>query len=156
MLHPAPIYALPEQMKLILEQTYFEDHSARSLADGLRLTFLVVSRQRSEAIQLLRNLLIPLITRADPSHLRVPASRRNNYRAEAASPPQLAASNQNCPPHCGNGPKIESGQPARKFPGANRQDIRPSKCRRTYGNTANSTNPRTGICSAESAGGGAD
>ncbi|MEC5184700.1 RNA polymerase sigma factor for flagellar operon FliA [Cryobacterium sp. MP_3.1] len=51
----AGVSALPERMRLIIEQVYFEDRSVKEIAAGLGITHSAVSQQRSEAIRLLRD-----------------------------------------------------------------------------------------------------
>ncbi|WP_104164721.1 sigma-70 family RNA polymerase sigma factor [Cryobacterium sp. N22] len=51
----AGVSALPERMRLIIEQVYFEDRSVKEIAADLGITHSAVSQQRSEAIRLLRD-----------------------------------------------------------------------------------------------------
>ena len=51
----AAVVALPERMRLIIEQVYFEDRSVKEIAADLGITHSAVSQQRSEAIRLLRD-----------------------------------------------------------------------------------------------------
>ncbi|ASD21919.1 flagellar biosynthesis protein FliA [Cryobacterium sp. LW097] len=51
----AGVSALPERMRLIIEQVYFEDRSVKEIAASLGITHSAVSQQRSEAIRLLRD-----------------------------------------------------------------------------------------------------
>jgi RNA polymerase sigma factor for flagellar operon FliA len=51
----AAVAALPERMRLIVEQVYFEDRSVKEIAADLGITHSAVSQQRSEAIRLLRD-----------------------------------------------------------------------------------------------------
>ena len=51
----AAVAALPERMRLIVEQVYFEDRSVKEIAASLGITHSAVSQQRSEAIRLLRD-----------------------------------------------------------------------------------------------------
>ena len=51
----AAVLALPERMRLIVEQVYFEDRSVKEIAADLGITHSAVSQQRSEAIRLLRD-----------------------------------------------------------------------------------------------------
>lgn len=51
----AAVVALPERMRLIVEQVYFEDRSVKEIAADLGITHSAVSQQRSEAIRLLRD-----------------------------------------------------------------------------------------------------
>ena len=51
----AAVVALPERMRSIIEQVYFEDRSVKEIAADLGITHSAVSQQRSEAIRLLRD-----------------------------------------------------------------------------------------------------
>ncbi|WEO78964.1 sigma-70 family RNA polymerase sigma factor [Cryobacterium sp. SO2] len=51
----AAVVALPERMRLIVEQVYFEDRSVKEIAADLGITHSAVSQQRAEAIRLLRD-----------------------------------------------------------------------------------------------------
>ena len=51
----AAVEALPEKMRLIVRQVYFEDRSVKEIADDLGITHSAVSQQRAEAIRLLRD-----------------------------------------------------------------------------------------------------
>jgi RNA polymerase sigma factor for flagellar operon FliA len=51
----AAVVALPERMRLIVEQVYFEDRSVKEIAADLGITHSAVSQQRTEAIKLLRD-----------------------------------------------------------------------------------------------------
>ena len=51
----AAVVALPERMRLIVEQVYFQDRSVKDIAADLGITHSAVSQQRSEAIRLLRD-----------------------------------------------------------------------------------------------------
>jgi RNA polymerase sigma factor FliA len=54
----AAVEALPEKMRYIVEQIYFEDRSVKELAEELGSTHSAVSQQRSEAVRLLRDGLV--------------------------------------------------------------------------------------------------
>ncbi|MCU1573781.1 MAG: flagellar biosynthesis protein FliA [Micrococcaceae bacterium] len=49
----AAVRALPEKMRFIVEQIYFEDRTVKDIAEELGSTHSAVSQQRSEAIRLL-------------------------------------------------------------------------------------------------------
>jgi RNA polymerase sigma factor FliA len=51
----AAVEALPERMRYIVEQIYFEDRTVKELAAELGATHSAVSQQRAEAIRLLRD-----------------------------------------------------------------------------------------------------
>lgn len=51
----AAVVALPERMRLIVEQVYFHDRSVKDIAADLGITHSAVSQQRAEAIRLLRD-----------------------------------------------------------------------------------------------------
>lgn len=49
------VAALPEKMRFIVEQVYFEDRTVKELAEEMGLTHSAVSQQRAEAIRLLQD-----------------------------------------------------------------------------------------------------
>ncbi|TFC30971.1 sigma-70 family RNA polymerase sigma factor [Cryobacterium sp. TMT2-18-3] len=51
----AAIAALPEKMRVIVQQVYFDDRSVKEIAAELGITHSAVSQQRAEAIRLLRD-----------------------------------------------------------------------------------------------------
>lgn len=51
----AAVTALPEKMRYIVEQIYFEDRTVKELATELGATHSAISQQRSEAIRLMRD-----------------------------------------------------------------------------------------------------
>jgi RNA polymerase sigma factor for flagellar operon FliA len=51
----AAVVALPDRMRLIVEQVYFQDRSVKEIAADLGITHSAVSQQRTEAIKLLRD-----------------------------------------------------------------------------------------------------
>ncbi len=51
----AAIEALPEKMRTIVEQVYFDDRSVKEIAEELGITHSAVSQQRAEAIRLLKD-----------------------------------------------------------------------------------------------------
>jgi RNA polymerase sigma factor for flagellar operon FliA len=88
MLHAA-VNALPEKMRYIVEQIYFEDRSVKSLADELQTTHSAVSQQRAEAMRLLRDGLGTYVeqpeTEPAKAHSRISPSRLNSYLAKVSS-----------------------------------------------------------------------
>lgn len=54
----AAVEALPEKMRYIIEQIYFEERTVKELAAELGATHSAVSQQRSEAVRLLRDGLV--------------------------------------------------------------------------------------------------
>lgn len=51
----AAVAALPERMRWVIEQIYFEDRSVKEIAEELGSTHSAVSQQRSEAVRLLQD-----------------------------------------------------------------------------------------------------
>ncbi|MFD1213650.1 sigma-70 family RNA polymerase sigma factor [Arthrobacter sp. GCM10027362] len=51
----AAVESLPEKMRYVIEQIYFEDRPVKELAEELGATHSAISQQRSEAIRLLRD-----------------------------------------------------------------------------------------------------
>ena len=51
----AAIAALPEKMRVIVQQVYFDDRTVKEIAAELGITHSAVSQQRAEAIRLLRD-----------------------------------------------------------------------------------------------------
>lgn len=51
----AAIAALPERMRMIVEEIYFNDRSVKEIADELGITHSAVSQQRTEAMRLLKD-----------------------------------------------------------------------------------------------------
>lgn len=51
----AAVAALPEKMRYVVEQIYFEDRSVKEIAEELGATHSAVSQQRAEAIRLLQD-----------------------------------------------------------------------------------------------------
>lgn len=68
------VQALPEKMRFVIEQIYFEDRSVKGLAEELGTTHSAVSQQRAEAIRLLRDGLGTHYSDA-PEVAHVPESR---------------------------------------------------------------------------------
>jgi RNA polymerase sigma factor FliA len=81
----AAVEALPEKMRYIVEQIYFEDRSVKELAAELGATHSAVSQQRAEAIRLLKDGLgTHYADTAEPvlvSESRVAPARRLAYLA---------------------------------------------------------------------------
>lgn len=89
----AAVEALPEKMRYIVEQIYFEDRTVKELADELGATHSAVSQQRSEAVRLLRDGLVTHFAdepETQPELVsRVAPSRRNAYLARLAEYAEL-------------------------------------------------------------------
>ena len=51
----AAVEALPEKMRIIVRQVYFEDRTVKEISDEMGITHSAVSQQRAEAIRLLRD-----------------------------------------------------------------------------------------------------
>ena len=82
------VTALPDSMRSIIEQVYFQDRSVKEIAEELGITHSAVSQQRAEAIRLLRDGLATHYA-DDPDAEVVPQSRiaparRNAYLARFA------------------------------------------------------------------------
>lgn len=78
------VQALPEKMRFIVEQVYFEDRTVKELAEELGLTHSAVSQQRAEAIRLLQDGLATHYTdepaaAAPQAQSRLSAGRRTAY-----------------------------------------------------------------------------
>ncbi|MET1087694.1 MAG: sigma-70 family RNA polymerase sigma factor [Arthrobacter sp.] len=79
------VKALPEKMRYIVEQVYFEDRTVKELAEELGLTHSAVSQQRAEAIRLLQDGLTTHYAddaseaRAPQVQSRLSATRRTAY-----------------------------------------------------------------------------
>lgn len=89
----AAIEALPEKMRYVVEQIYFEDRTVKELAEELGATHSAVSQQRSEAVRLLRDGLVTHFAdepEEEPELVsRVAPSRRNAYLARLAEYAEL-------------------------------------------------------------------
>jgi RNA polymerase sigma factor for flagellar operon FliA len=84
----AAVDALPEKMRYIVTEIYFNDRTVKELAEELGATHSAISQQRSEGIRLLRDGLETHYA-DDPSvavlrHSRVAESRRSAYLARLA------------------------------------------------------------------------
>ncbi|TFD65287.1 sigma-70 family RNA polymerase sigma factor [Cryobacterium ruanii] len=86
----AAIAALPEKMRVIVEQIYFDDRPVKDIAAELGTTHSAVSQMRAEAIRLLRDGLsthyadeIETVPAYQPES-RIAPARRNAYLARLA------------------------------------------------------------------------
>lgn len=80
----AAVAALPEKMRYIVEQVYFQDRSVKDLAAELGATHSAISQQRAEAVRLLRDGLGTHYSDTDtpaPIESRISPARRNAYLA---------------------------------------------------------------------------
>jgi RNA polymerase sigma factor for flagellar operon FliA len=94
----AAVSALPEKMRYIVEQIYFEDRSVKDLAEELGATHSAISQQRSEAVRLMRDGLTTHyadepVAEAEV-HSRVAPARRSAYLARLAENANAAMSRQ--------------------------------------------------------------
>ena len=84
----AAVEALPERMRYIVEQIYFEDRSVKELAEELGATHSAVSQQRAEAVRLLRDGLTTHYSDEPTAevevHSRIAPARRAAYLARLA------------------------------------------------------------------------
>ena len=84
----AAVDALPEKMRHIVHEIYFNERTVKELAEELGLTHSAVSQQRSEGIRLLRDGFAthyaddPTVKQSVES--RVAESRRSAYLARLA------------------------------------------------------------------------
>jgi RNA polymerase sigma factor for flagellar operon FliA len=93
----AAVQALPEKMRYIVEQIYFEDRSVKELAEELGATHSAVSQQRAEAVRLMRDGLEAHYADAQPSeevHSRIAPARRAAYLSRLAENASAAMSRQ--------------------------------------------------------------
>lgn len=89
----AAIEALPEKMRVIVRQVYFDDRSVKEIAEELGITHSAVSQQRAEAIRLLRDGLEThysdsYYSDAQPDYVpvsRIAPATRSAYLARVAS-----------------------------------------------------------------------
>jgi len=84
----AAVDALPERMRFVVEQVFFEDRSVTEVAAELGLTHSAVSQMRSEALRLLKDGIATHYgdegaTPAEPSS-RIAPARRSAYLAALA------------------------------------------------------------------------
>ncbi|MCU1437156.1 MAG: polymerase sigma factor for flagellar operon FliA [Naasia sp.] len=83
----AAVEALPEKMRYIVQQVYFEDRSVKELAEELGMTHSAISQQRAEAVRLMRDGLEEhYADDAAPTevHSRIAPARRSAYLARLA------------------------------------------------------------------------
>lgn len=84
----AAIAALPEKMRLVVQQIYFDDRPVKDIAAELGITHSAVSQQRAEAIRLLRDGLgTHYSDDSDTAYVpesRVAPARRSAYLARLA------------------------------------------------------------------------
>jgi len=83
----AAVAALPERMRFVVEQVFFEDRSVTEIAAELGLTHSAVSQMRSEAMRLLRDGISTHYADDDApveSSSRIAPARRSAYLASLA------------------------------------------------------------------------
>ena len=84
----AAVQSLPEKMRYIVEQIYFEDRSVKELAEELGATHSAISQQRAEAVRLMRDGLSTHYADQEQAvpevHSRVAPARRSAYLARLA------------------------------------------------------------------------
>ena len=76
------VATLPEKMRYIVEQVYFEDRSVKGLAEELGATHSAISQQRVEAIRLLGDCLATHYAGDDVAYVpqsRISPTRRTAY-----------------------------------------------------------------------------
>jgi RNA polymerase sigma factor for flagellar operon FliA len=94
----AAVQSLPERMRYIVEQIYYEDRSVKDLAEELGTTHSAVSQQRAEAVRLMRDGLTahyadePAAEQEASS--RIAPARRSAYLARLAENASAAMSRQ--------------------------------------------------------------
>jgi RNA polymerase sigma factor for flagellar operon FliA len=84
----AAVEALPEKMRLIVQQVYFDDRSVKDIAEELGITHSAVSQQRAEAIRLLRDGLETHYSEEPGEHApvsRIAPAARSAYLARVAT-----------------------------------------------------------------------
>lgn len=84
----AAVEALPERMRSIVRQIYFEDRSVKEIAEDLGITHSAVSQQRAEAIRLLRDGLETHYSDSSIKHIpqsRVSTAARSAYLMNVAN-----------------------------------------------------------------------
>ncbi|MET0481237.1 MAG: sigma-70 family RNA polymerase sigma factor [Mycetocola sp.] len=90
----AAVAALPEKMKFIVEQVYFEDRRVKDIAAELGITHSAVSQQRAEAVRLLRDGMAAHYPDGEPVDLvpesRVAPERRMAYLSAVSDQIRLA------------------------------------------------------------------
>lgn len=90
------VKALPEKMRYVIEQIYFEDRSVKEIAEELGTTHSAVSQQRAEGIRLLRDGLGTHYSDAPETayepQSRVATASRVAYLSRVADETMLASS----------------------------------------------------------------
>jgi len=84
----AAVESLPEKMRVIVTQVYFEDRSVKEIADELGITHSAVSQQRAEAIRLLKDGLETHYADGETEHApvsRISPAARSAYLARVAT-----------------------------------------------------------------------
>jgi RNA polymerase sigma factor for flagellar operon FliA len=82
------VQSLPEKMRIIVTQVYFEDRSVKEIADELGITHSAVSQQRAEAIRLLKDGLETHYADDDREYApvsRIAPAARSAYLARVAT-----------------------------------------------------------------------
>jgi RNA polymerase sigma factor for flagellar operon FliA len=94
----AAVRALPERMRYIVEQIYFEDRSVKELAEELGATHSAISQQRAEAVRLMRDGLTTHYAETDEAgtevHSRIAPARRAAYLSRLAESAGAAMTRQ--------------------------------------------------------------
>jgi RNA polymerase sigma factor for flagellar operon FliA len=91
----AAVESLPEKMRTIVTQIYFEDRAVKDIAHELGITHSAVSQQRAEAVRLLRDGLETHYSDSDsePTPIsRISAAARSAYLGRMASAALLSMS----------------------------------------------------------------
>lgn len=82
------VAALPEDMRYIIEQIYFEERSVKEIAEELGFTHSAVSQKRAEAVRLIRDGLHTHYAEEEEPHIvpesRIAPVRRAAYLARVA------------------------------------------------------------------------
>lgn len=84
----AAIESLPEKMRTIITQIYFEDRAVKDIAQELGITHSAVSQQRAEAVRLLRDGLETYYSDSEAEHSpvsRVSSAARSAYLGRMAT-----------------------------------------------------------------------
>jgi RNA polymerase sigma factor for flagellar operon FliA len=94
----AAVDALPDNMRYIVEQVYFNERTVKDLAAELGSTHSAVSQHRAEAVRLLRDGLVAHYadgeTAEETVHSRIAPSRRTAYLARLAEYAQAGVARQ--------------------------------------------------------------
>jgi RNA polymerase sigma factor FliA len=84
----AAVSALPEKMRHVITQIYFEDRTVKEIAEELGTTHSAVSQQRSEAVRLLKDgLEVHYSDSSSENYVpesRIAPANRNAYLARVA------------------------------------------------------------------------